>query len=245
MHPLLTLAALALCVPFTAVCARGAGETDVAPLGQLGQLTQVIMGPLDPGQVATNVAGASVVAGAAAQTNQLLWAYRAGAILGNRPRRQAIASLIGVAVGAVLAAPAYALLTRSYGLGGKAHPPPFATAWKALAEVMTRGSAALPPHAARASAIAFGVGLLLAALSRGRLARFLPSSIAIGIGFVSPSSFALPVALGGLFVLAAGRLWPAQTERYASAIGGGAIAGESVMGVVIAALVAAQVLTPH
>ncbi|RKH64613.1 OPT/YSL family transporter, partial [Corallococcus aberystwythensis] len=50
------LLALALLVPLCAVCARGAGQTDVSPVSQMGNLTQVVFGVVRPGELSPNVA---------------------------------------------------------------------------------------------------------------------------------------------------------------------------------------------
>src|SRR5262249_34868408 len=60
MGPLAGLLALVVAVPFTALAARSAGETDVAPLGQVGQMTQMVTGPLTGGAPVANIGAASI-----------------------------------------------------------------------------------------------------------------------------------------------------------------------------------------
>src|SRR5262249_6692139 len=96
----------------------------------------------------------------------------------------------------------------------------------------------LPPHAARAFAIAFACGIALSLLGRTRAKRVVPSTLAVGIGFIMPASFALTIMIGALGLVIARRFSPRRTDDYAMAIGGGAIAGESVMGVIIAVWIA-------
>src|SRR5262249_24511912 len=151
-------------------------------------------------------------------------------------RKQFLVTLIGVAVGALLVAPAYALIVKAYGLGSEALPAPFASMWKAVALVATQGGSALPPHAGRAAEIAFGAGVAPSLLGRPAIRRFVPSPLALGIGFILPASASLAMLVGALGLVVARRFAPQRAEDYANAIGGGAIAGESIMGVIIGVL---------
>lgn len=237
-----TLVALALVLPLCAVCARGAGQTDIAPVGQMGQVAQVVSGTLFPGPAELNVAGGSVVAGAVAQTGVSLWSLKAGHLLGTKPERQLVAQLLGVLVGAAVGVPAYLLLMRTYGVGTQALPVPSAHQFRALAELSTQGFSGLPAHAARAAWTGFAVGAGLTLVARGRFARFVPSAAAMGIGFLVPAFYAVTIATGAVLVAIAGRVKPAETAQHSPALGAGAIAGESLMGLAIAGLVALGII---
>lgn len=233
-----TLMALALVLPLCAVCGRGAGQTDISPVSQMGQLTQVASGRVFPGPAELNVAAGSVVAGAAAQTGVSLWSLKAGQVLKASPLRQFQAQLLGVFVGALVGVPAYLLLGNAYGIGGEVLPVPSAHQFRVLAEVSEKGFSGLPPHAGRAAVIGFVAGVLLTLISRGRLARWVPSAAILGIGFILPAHFAVTIALGAFATALARRVRPEGTDRHALALGAGGIAGESLMGLAIAALVA-------
>ncbi|WP_375756453.1 OPT/YSL family transporter [Corallococcus exercitus] len=232
------LLALALLVPLCAVCARGAGQTDVSPVSQMGNLTQVVFGVVRPGELSPNVAAGSVVAGAAAQTGVSLWSLKAGHLLGASASRQLAAQLVGVAVGAVVAVPAYLLLVKAYGLGTAVLPVPAAAQFRAVAEVSVRGLAGLPPYAGWGALVGCAVGAVLTIAARGRAARWLPSPVAMGIGFITPAYFAVTLCLGaGLAALA--RKWsPRTTDAHVPSLGSGALVGESLMGLIIAATTA-------
>ncbi len=232
-----TLLALALVLPLCAVCARGAGQADINPVSQMGQLAQVASGTVFPGSAALNVAAGSVVAGAAAQTGVSLWSLKAGYLLGASPRRQLLAQMLGVLIGALVGVPAYLLLTRAYGLGSEALPVPSAHQFRVLAELSAQGFSGLPLHAAEAAGLGMAGGAALALTARGGLARWLPSAVAMGIGFLLPASFAVTIAAGALVTALARRASPARVEQHVPALGAGAIAGESLMGLALAALV--------
>lgn len=233
-----TLLALALVLPLCAVCGRGAGQTDISPVSQMGQLTQVASGTLFPGPVNLNVAAGSVVAGAVAQTGVSLWSFKAGQLLRASAPRQLMAQLLGVLVGALVSVPAYLLLVNAYGLGSEALPVPSAHQFRAVAEVATQGLSGLPPHAAEAAMLGFAVGVVLTLAARGRLERVLPSAVAMGIGFIMPAHNAIAIASTAVLTEVVRRVRPSWVEKHAMAVGAGAIAGESVMGMAIGALVA-------
>jgi putative OPT family oligopeptide transporter len=233
-----TLMALALVLPLCAVCGRGAGQTDISPVSQMGQLAQVASGTLFPGPAGLNVAAGSVVAGAAAQTGVSLWSLKSGHLLRASPERQFQAQLLGVLVGALVGVPAYLLLGNAYGIGGEALPVPSAHQFRILAELSAKGFSGLPPHAAEAAWLGFAVGVALTLFARGRLERWVPSAAILGIGFILPAHFAVTIALGAFATALTQRVKPETTERHALALGAGGIAGESLMGLAIAALVA-------
>lgn len=233
------LLVLVLLLPLCAVCARAAGQTDISPASFMGQFTQVASGVLPGGTGAgPNIAAGSVTSGAAAHTGVSMWALKAGHLLGASPRSQLVAQLVGVGVGAAVSVPVYLLLAHAYTLGSEALPAPAARQFQTLAELAVGGLSALPPHAGLAAGVGFAVGVLLSLAARGRLARVLPSPVALGIGFIVPAAYAVTLCAGALLVALAQRFRPQATARHAPALGAGAIAGESLIGVLVAALVA-------
>jgi uncharacterized oligopeptide transporter (OPT) family protein len=147
--------------------------------------------------------------------------------------------LLGAAVGAAVAVPAYLLLLGAHGLGSEALPAPGAVPWRALAEALGSGLAAVPRGALAAAAAGFAAGLVLERLQPTRLARLLPPPGALGMGFLVPAHLGVTIALGAL----GGALWrrisPERYESGSSLVAAGAIAGESLAGVAAAALLAA------
>ncbi len=245
MHPLVTLAALALSIVLASVAARAGGQTDFTPLGSLGQLGQVLFGPATMGQPVANIAAASVVAGDPATATLLLFMQRAGDMIGVPIRRLFVCSLLGIAIGALVCVPAYLLITNAYGLGSEALPAPPARTWKAVTEVVTQGGAAFPAHALEAGWIGLALGVVLSLLARGKLGAWLPSAVAMGSGFIIPAYYSITICAGALLFALARRLRPDATERLGASLASGAIAGESLMGVAIAILISTGVLRAH
>jgi uncharacterized oligopeptide transporter (OPT) family protein len=171
-----------------------------------------------------------------------LWSLKAGHLLRASPARQLRAQLVGVLVGAVVSVSAYLLLVKAYGLGSETLPVPTAHQFRAVAELATLGLSGLPPYAAQAAAIGFAVGAVLTLAARGRLERFVPSAVAMGLSFIMPAYFAVTIAVGALLAALARRARPQGLGQHLPALGAGTIVGESLMGLTIAALRALGVI---
>lgn len=234
--------ALLLAAVLGTVAARAAGQTDMIPAGEVGQLSQVTAALAAGSAPVAGIGVGAVASGAAAQAGVSLWALRAGRELGASVRLQALALLAGVAAGSALAVPAYLVLARTHGVGTAALPVPGALPWKALAEAAAGGLSSIPRGAPAAAAVAFAAGVVLELLARTRAGRFLPAAGAIGMGFIAPASTSAAIAIGSAAALAWRAARPSSARALVPAIGAGAIAGESLAGVAAAALAAAGLI---
>lgn len=219
-----------------AVAARVVGATGIAPIGAIGQLSQLSFGVLAPGQVTVNLMSANTAGGAAGQCTDLMNDFKVGRAIGATPWKQVAAQCIGIAVGSIVGVLVYKalipdpkamLLTEQW-------PAPAVATWKAVAQTLGAGLSALPDSvrwAILAGCLAgLALGLLDVALP-ARRARFLPSAAALGLAFVLPASVSLVMALGAILTWLAGLRWPRLTRDYAIAVAAGLIAGESITGV--------------
>jgi putative OPT family oligopeptide transporter len=238
LPPVITLVSLLLALVLGNVCARSAGETDLAPTGAVGTLTQLVF--TGSGNVGSLFAG-SITSGVSSQTAQTLWALRAGNQLKASPNAQLWAQLLGAVLGALVSVPVYFVVVKAYGLGTEAMPAASAFSWKATAEAVRGGLSSMPRLAPLGGGIGFVIGVLLAGLSRGRWGRFVPSPAAMGMATLSPFSLSASVCIGGILSLVFTRLRPGS-EASVMSIAAGGIAGESVMGVIIATLIATGLL---
>lgn len=234
------IAAVVIAVALAGICARAAGETDIAPVGNMGTLTQLLFARGGPG---ASILAGSIATGSATQTSQALWSLKAGRILGASVRAQTLAQLIGVVLGSVVVVPTYLAVVRANPLGTERMPAVSAMSWRATAEAVAGGLSTMPPHGLHGAVVAFVVGLALSAASRGRAARFLPSPVTIGIAFIAPMSMTTAMLIGAAAVALARRRWSSFTDADAHALGAGALAGESVVGVLLSVLATAG-LTP-
>jgi len=220
-----------IALPLTNVSGRATGETDTAPVGAVGMITQ---GAFAGAGVVTSLVTGAVSTGASAQASGLLYSFRAGARVGASPRAQVGAQLVGALVGAVVVVPVYFLVVKSYGLGTEALPAASARSWKAMAEAVQGG--ALPPHAALAAGLSLATGSALVVGARTRVGRFLPSPAAMGMAMLIPASYSVSIFLGAMAILFARRVRPELDESTVMTVAAGGIAGESIAGVIVAAL---------
>jgi OPT family oligopeptide transporter len=229
------------------IASRAMGETDISPTGPMGKITQLTYGVLAPGNMKVNLMTASVTGGAAIHAADLLTDLKSGYLLGANPRRQVIAQLCGVAAGTLFVAPAYQLLINPAELGSDKWPAPGAQSWAGVARVLAHGLDALPQGAAIALLIGgiTGIGLaLIEDFAPKHWKKYTLSSTAVGIAFVIPAWNSISMFLGSFVAWIFLRLHRARAERYSLAVAAGFIAGESLVAVLVAALVASQVLRP-
>src|SRR4051812_33351121 len=126
-----TAVVVVIALLLTNVSARATGETDVAPVGAVGMITQAAF----PGAgVVTSLVTGGVSTATSAQACGLLYSFRAGERLGASTRAQVSGQLVGAVLGAIVVVPVYFLIVKSYGLGTEALPAPSAQSWKAMAE---------------------------------------------------------------------------------------------------------------
>jgi len=223
------------------VAARVSGETAITPIGALGKITQLTFGAIAPGNITANLMTANVTGGAAGQCADLMHDLRTGQLIGATPGFQVVAQLFGVLTGSLVAAFTYLLLIPDpqTQLITAEWPAPAVATWKAVAEVLSRGLEAMPPGAMPAIAIAgvLGIGLaLFDSLSASPLKRFLPSASAVGFGFVIPAWIAISLFLGAVAAALATRAFPDWASPRLVVIAAGLIVGESLAGVIGAAL---------
>ena len=242
--PLLAgLFAVALSFGLAIVAARVVGETGIPPIGAIGKIAQLSFGAAAPGNVTANLMGANVTGGAAGQCADLLNDLRAGQLLGATPWRQIVAQCFGVLVGALVGALSYRLLIPDPGsmLLTEQWPAPAVATWKAVAEVLVQGLAAVPEGSVVAVLLAAAAGVALACgevLLPARWARWLPSGAALGLAFVIPAWISISLFLGAALAAILFGLVRGWAQRFVLVLAAGLVAGESLAGIASAALAA-------
>jgi putative OPT family oligopeptide transporter len=227
------------------VASRASGETDFTPIAAMGKVTQLVYGLLAPGNMTTNLMTASITGGAAVHTADLLVDWKAGYLLGANPRKQLLAQIFGVAAGTMFAVPAYLLLVDPDELGSDKWPAPAAQVWAGVARIVTGGLGALPPGAAAGiglGAAAGGILALVEELVPTAYKRYTLSSAAVGVAWIVPGWNSVSLFLGALLAWVFQRQTGQRAEKYVIPVASGLIAGESLVAVLLAALVAMRVL---
>jgi OPT family oligopeptide transporter len=131
--------AAVLSILLSIVACRATGETSITPIGALGKITQFMYGGLAAGNIQTNLMTASITAGAAMHSADLLTDMKGGYVLGSKPRSQFLSQFFGIVAGALFCIPAYQLLATPDRLGSTAFPAPAAKTWQAVAELLKNG----------------------------------------------------------------------------------------------------------
>ncbi len=226
------------------VACRATGETDITPIGAMGKIMQLTYGALMPQNYAANLMTASITSSASAEAADLLNDLKSGYLLGANPRRQFIAQFLGIFTGTVASVLGYFLLvpdaTALTGRGGA--PPQFAAPaaqqWKAVAELFRSGVGNLHPLAREGIAIGLLAGTVLAITEWvfPRERKWIPSATGLGLGLFLPVFTSLSFVIGAAAAWLFSSLDKRQADRFVVPVASGLIAGESIVGVLVAAL---------
>jgi putative OPT family oligopeptide transporter len=194
------------------------------------------------GMVAT-LGVAAIVCCAACTAGDVCNDLKTGSLVGASPRRQQIMQIAGIAVASLVMAPILQLLHDAYTIGSRELAAPQATLFASLARGFF-GDGELPW-----GMVIFGVAIGLATLAvdtllEKRNSPFRAHLMPVAVGIYLPFGLSVPILLGGLIAAAHGRGatdLAAIQQRLARGIlfASGMIAGESLIGVVIAMLVSA------
>ena len=205
---------------------------------------------------------ASIVLTTATISNDNLQDLKTGLLVHATPWRQQVALIIGCFVGALVIAPVLEILYHAYGFSG-ALPRPDMDPAQALsapqATIMTAISQGIFSNKLEWTYILSGVGLgavlividaFLKKISDKKIG--LPV-IAVGIGIYLPPSINMPVIIGAFLAWfitrhianyakrTGNKAVVAKAERFGTLFSAGLIVGESLMGVVLAFVIAASV----
>jgi putative OPT family oligopeptide transporter len=235
--------AVPLAVLMGFVAARVTGETDVTPTKALGPVTQMVYGVVTPGNLTGNIMAANVTGGVGLHAADLLTTLKTGWLLGAKPRHQFYAQLFGVIAGAFIIVPAFNLIIPDTSvLGSEDWPAPSCVVWAGVSKAFAGGIDKLTDESRVAIGIGLALGIALALLEKlapKNVKTFLPSPSGLGIAMVVPGSNCIAMFLGSAMAEIARRR---NQEGMVVPIASGLIAGESLMGVVIALMVAGGVL---
>ncbi|MFG6115655.1 OPT family oligopeptide transporter [Halobacillus sp. MO56] len=203
---------------FVAVILKGSGIT-----GEEGMLTAIIIG--------------SVVCIAAAISGDTSQDLKTGFIVGSTPKWQQIAQLYGVLIASILVGFILILLDNAYGFGSSELPAPQAVLMSMVVEGIMQGdlpwNLILIGMAAAATVELFGIG-----------------SLPFAVGLYLPIHLTSPIMLGGIV-----KGWIDRREKDPEVrqqksergilLASGYIAGEALMGVIIAIAVTAGFTMPE
>jgi putative OPT family oligopeptide transporter len=192
----------------------------------------------------------SVVFACATISNDNLQDLKTGQLVGASPMRQQIALIVGVAAGAAVIPSVLNLLAKAYGFAGAANvgvvspnplPAPQATLITALAQGVVGGN--LDWRMIGIGALV-GVGIILLDTVLGAMNKMRIPPLAVGLGIYLPMSATFAVIVGAFVARwyeprARAAANPERAERLGTLVASGLIVGESLWGVLNAALIVA------
>ncbi|WP_118879333.1 OPT family oligopeptide transporter [Haemophilus haemolyticus] len=203
---------------------------------------------------------ASIVLTTATISNDNLQDLKTGLLVDATPWRQQVALIIGCFVGALVIAPVLEILYHAYGFSG-ALPRPDMDPSQALsapqATLMTTISQGIFTNKLEWTYILTGVGLGAVLITIDAFLKKVSNKvfglpvIAVGIGIYLPPSINMPVIVGAFLAWIMTRHIAklgnkevsAKAERFGTLFSAGLIVGESLMGVILAFIIAASVTT--
>jgi OPT family oligopeptide transporter len=237
---------VALTFMLAIVACRATGESDITPIGAMGKITQLAYGILVPTNMVTNLMTASVTAGAAGSSADLLTDLKSGYLLGANPRKQFLAQFAGIFAGTLIVVPAfYILVPDASVLGTDKWPAPAAEVWAAVARLLSNGVSSLHPMARMALLVGGIVGLILPAIDMclpEKARKFFPSAMGLGLSMVIPFYNSLSMFLGAVLAIFITKMNKKVGDDYIIPVSAGIIAGESILGIVIALLAAQGII---
>ncbi len=239
------IVAVAFSFILSLVAARATGETSVTPIGAMGKITQLLFGVLAPANTTANLMAASITAGSASHSADLLTDLKCGYLLGGNPRKQTISQLFGVLAGTLVCVPVYAIVVDPEKLGTSELPAPAAAVWASVARLLSNGLGSLPPGAATAIWIGGALGILITLAEEflpARYQKWVPSATGLGIAGVVSAANSISMFLGALAAWLLQQFRPQTAERYTIPFSSGLIAGESLMAVSVQLVYAAPAI---
>ncbi len=237
IHPLHTLLAVILSSILSIIAVRSTGETDINPIGGMGKVTQLIFGVLSPGNISTNLMSAAITGSGATQAGDMMQDLKTGHLLGAFPYKQFKAQCVGIFVGMLICIPIYKLFDTAYIIGEGDLPAPAAHAWKAMAQLLTEGLSVLLQSSLYAVACGITLGILLSLLKTVNIIKpYVPSGLAMGIAFIVPAYYSIAMFIGAMFIVYWEKKNPASCKSLSYAVASGLVAGEGLMGVIVAVL---------
>ncbi len=200
----------------------------------------------EPALVAFSLFVTSVVFAAATISNDNLQDLKTGQLVDATPWRQQVALIVGVLAGAAVIPPVLDLLSRAYGFAGtagvdaaRALPAPQAALISSLARGVIEGNL---DWTLIGIGVLIGGVLIIADMILKRTTRAALPPLAVGLGIYLPVGTILMVVVGAVVGWAYDRraertAHPATSKQLGVLLSSGLIVGESLIGVLIAAIV--------
>lgn len=213
---------------------------------------------------ALTIFSGSLVVTIAAISNDNLQDLKTGLLVKATPWRQEVALIIGCVVGALVIAPVLEMLYNAYGFTGalpRATMDPSQALSAPQATLMTTIATGIFSHSLEWTYILVGIGLGVLLISidtilkKSTNSRFALPALAVGMGIYLPPSINMPIVIGAVLAWLINKHLDSYAkrsgkdvekikraaERNGTLFAAGLIVGESLVGVVLAFIIAASV----
>ena len=230
----MTLAAILLSVPLMLVGLRVLGETNWGPISALSNMMQGLFAAVAPGNIGANMVASGTTGTIATSSEMIIQDYKAGEMVGTRPRLITIMQLLAVPIGAAAVSLIYPVFVKQYGIVGDGAQltSPISNKWSGFAQILRDGIGALDPTALKALVIGGILGIILTVLeSVKKIKKWVPSPTGIGIGMLVPFAVISTMFVGGVIGWVWEKLDKKTSELYMIPLGSGFIAGEAIVAV--------------
>jgi len=209
---------------FGLIAARTTGETGICPTSLFVWIAMALIGTFVTKNPAIIAFLAGIIAVSVGQAADSMNDLKTGYLIKATPASQQMVQYIGLLGGALAAPLAFIAIVKAYGIFNEQFPVPFGMVAK---EIVTSVSQGVNPF----DTVTLWIGLV----SGGILSIFSLPALPIGLGMFAPVTFGITVLVGGLIRKA----FAAKGERPEDdgiAFFSGMLAGEGIMGVLIAAI---------
>jgi len=196
---------------------------------------------------------AGIVCCAACTAGDVSQDLKTGYLLGATPRKQQLAQLVGVGASAFVIAPILTVLNSAYGIGTSGSTSlkaPQATLFASIVKAVFTEKGL--PWLMLGIGVLIGIALILIdEVLRARGTGFRAYVMPVAVGIYLPLSLSVPILIGGILSLVVKKIASSRGEELAKEanhrgilFSSGLIAGEAIMGIIIAGLIVSKVKLP-
>ncbi|KAM9969003.1 hypothetical protein ACTFIW_000410 [Dictyostelium discoideum] len=192
-----TVIAVVLSLLTSVLAVRALGETDINPVSGIGKISQILFAVISPKNILANLVAGAIAEGGSQQAGDMIQDLKTGHLIKASPRVQFYGQLIGSFFSIIFAVAAYQLYSHAYTIPSvDGLQAPTAAVWLNMAKLVNGGELA---HNVLPFCIVLGVLVSLIPIAEAfnpNLEHYLPSGIALAIGFYQTPNYSIVRAIG-------------------------------------------------
>ncbi|KAM9992407.1 hypothetical protein ACTFIY_009862 [Dictyostelium cf. discoideum] len=192
-----TVIAVVLSLLTSILAVRALGETDINPVSGIGKVSQILFAIISPKNILANLVAGAIAEGGSQQAGDMIQDLKTGHLIKASPRVQFYGQLIGSFFSIIFAVAAYELYSHAYTIPSvDGLSAPTAAVWLNMAKLVNGGELA---HNVLPFCIVLGALVSLIPIAEAfnpNLEHYLPSGIALAIGFYQTPNYSIVRAIG-------------------------------------------------